>query len=73
MHAVHAVTFKLKKIYTYVANSAMVTGLHVVLTIVTSVHELIGSLIVQFVQHAQCAELSATQRRELVVLVSRHR
>ena len=51
----------------------MISGLHVVFAIVASIHELIISLVVELVQHAKRAELSAAQRRELIVSISSHR
>lgn len=50
----------------------MVARLNVVLAVVARVDELVLTLIVQLVQHTQCAELGSTHRREFKVLLARH-
>ena len=45
---------------------------HVGLACVARIHEAVAALCVQLIQHRHGAELGTTQRRELVVLLTRH-
>lgn len=53
----------------YLADSAVPAGLHVVLALIASVHKAVLALVMQLHQHAHCAPFASSQRAELPVLV----
>ena len=50
----------------------MESSFDVILAVIARVNEFILTLVMQLVQHAQCAVLSSAQRRELIVLITGH-